>query len=132
MSQPTTLGLLVCDQFLSDRDTHKPILVGVFSRMRFSEFPSTTRPFDVHAAITNGHGRVALDIVITRLATEEQIAALSLEYGFSDPLVIINFRCRFRMVSFPAPGVYLIEVLADGNAIGHTRLEVLEMEARDA
>jgi hypothetical protein len=131
MSGPSTLGVLVCDQMRYDRDTNKPILVGVFSRMRCSEFPSPIRPFDVHVAITNGRGRVVLDVVITRLSTEDQIAAVSVEYGFTDPLAIIHFRSRFRMVSFPAPGVYLVEVFADGNVIGHTRLEVLEMETPD-
>jgi hypothetical protein len=128
MQRPSTLSVLLCDQMLFERDTNKAILVGVFNRIHFSDFPSPFRPFDVHAAVTDGQGRVTLDLVITQLTTEEQIAALSLELNFSDPLFILNVRFRFRMVSFPAPGIYLVELLADGTAVGHTRLEVLELE----
>jgi hypothetical protein len=124
MQRPAALGLMLCDQVIVERETGKPTLVGVFTALACSQFPSTPRPFDVFAALTDGQGHVALDLVVSEIETEEQLSAQSLEQDFPDPLQVVNVRFRFRALSFPAAGNYLFELLAEGESICHRRLVV--------
>jgi hypothetical protein len=73
---------MLCDQLVIDRDSGKPTVVGVFTSLVSSQFPSTPRPFDVFAMLTDGQGRVTLDLVVSRLDADERIGANSIEQNF--------------------------------------------------
>jgi hypothetical protein len=128
MQRPSALGLLLRDQVIIDRDSGKPTIVGVFTGMVCSQFPSTPRSFDVFAALTDGQGRITLDLVVSRMASEEPIGVISMEQHFPDPLEVVFVRFRFRALSFSAAGQYLFELYADGELICHNRLRARPSE----
>jgi hypothetical protein len=125
MQRPSALGLFLCDQVIFDRDTNRPTPVGIFSTLRCDRFPSAAHSFDVFAALTDGQGQVTLEITVTRLDTDQEASVIRREFDFPDPLAVLNLRFRVRTLSFPVPGVYLFELLADGEVICHRRLTVL-------
>jgi hypothetical protein len=98
------------------------LLVGLFNSIRCSGFLSAPRTFDVYALLTDGQGRMDLDVTVTDLSTDEQDDARSMEGFFSDALFRLHVRFRFATLSFPAPGHYLFELLADGQPTCHCRL----------
>jgi hypothetical protein len=128
MQRPSALGLMLCDQVIIERDTNKPTLVGVFKGLGCSQFPSTPRPMEVFAILTDGQGLINLDIVVIRLETDERTAARRIVQEFPTPLDEVDVRFRLRTLSFPAPGTYLFELQADGEAICHRRLRVYHLE----
>jgi hypothetical protein len=124
MQRPSALGLMLCDHVVFEHGTLKPTLVGIFTTLASEPFPSVPRPIDVFAALTDGLGRMVLDLVVTRLEDDQQISAQSVEQEFRDPLQVVNVCFRFRSLSFPAPGQYLFQLLAEGEPVCHRRLRV--------
>jgi hypothetical protein len=119
---------MLCDQVIVDRESSKPSLIGLFTGMVCSQFPSVPRPLDVFAALTDGQGHIALDLVVSRLADDQQIMVQSLEQDFRNPLEVVYVRFRLRGLSFPASGIYLFELLAEQEAICHCRIRVRSPE----
>jgi hypothetical protein len=124
MQRPIARSLFLCDQVIVDRDSGKPTLVGLFESIRCSAFPSLPRSFDVYAVLTDGQGRMSIDVVISHLATEEQIAVQSGELFFPDPLFRQQVRFRFKTVSFTEAGSYVVALLAEGEVVTDCRFEV--------
>jgi hypothetical protein len=114
MQRPSDLGLMLCDHVLFEHRTLKPTLVGIFTTLASEAFPSVPRPIDVFAALTDGQGRMVLDLVVTRLDMDQQISAQSIEQEFLDPLQVVNVCFRFRSLAFPEAGHYLFQLLAEG------------------
>jgi hypothetical protein len=128
IQRPGVLGIMLCDQVLFEQGTQKPTLVGVFTGIAATSFPSVPQRFDLFAALTDGLGQGAVDLAITRLETDEEIAAQSMELTFPDPLHVINLRFRFRELSFPAPGSYVFALLVNGDEIAQRRVQVYQVE----
>ena len=126
MQRPSALALFLCDQVIFDRDTSKPSVIGIFSRQESAQFPFVPSPFDVFASLTDGQGRIQLEVIVTSLQSEELISSMSREFDFPNPLAILNLRFRVQGLSFPSPGVYLFELHANGEAIAHRRLSLFQ------
>src|SRR5438132_657334 len=68
MSQrPAVVGLLVCEQLIVEERTHNITLVNCFTKLKAEHFPSEPRRLAVFAALVDGLGEVALELVIERL-----------------------------------------------------------------
>jgi hypothetical protein len=128
IQRPGALGIMLCDQVLFEQGTQKPTLVGVFTGIGVTEFPSAPQRFDFFAALTDGLGQGDIDLVVDRLDPEERIAHHSLELSFPDPLHVINLRFRFRELSFPAAGSYVFALQVDGDEIAQRRVQVHQVE----
>lgn len=126
---PKALGLFLCDQVFFDRDTQKPCLIGCFAGMAVSEFPSGPQRFDVFAALTDGLGAVTIDLTVTHLDTEEQVYTRRTVVAFSDPLRVLNLRCRVGDCSFPKSGSYMVTLSVADTEIAHCRLQVYLRES---
>ncbi|HBI42045.1 MAG TPA: hypothetical protein DDY78_04185 [Planctomycetales bacterium] len=126
---PKALGLFLCDQVIFDRDTQKPCLIGCFAGMAVNDFPSAPQRFDVFAALTDGLGPVTMDLTVTHLDTEEQVYTRIVTVAFSDPLRVINLRCRVGECFFPYPGSYMVALSVADTEIAHCRLRVYLRES---
>jgi hypothetical protein len=92
--------------------------------MAVEEFPSRPRPFDAFTSLTDGLGKVTLDLVAVHLDTDRECYAQTAEIDFPDPLRLINMRLRIRTCSFDAPGSYQFTLSAEGVEIAQRRLQV--------
>lgn len=125
---PKSLSLMLCDQVIFEIGTQKPSLVGVFTGLACHAFPSTPRPFDVFAALTDGQGEGEFKLVVTNLGNDALIAEQTVSLSFSDPLTVVNFRFRFRTLSFPEAGTYMFELNCEDETICHRRIRVYGIE----
>jgi hypothetical protein len=55
-SRPVAIGMTLCDYVIVEEKTKKVSLIGAFTGMRVSRFPSDPSPFSVYAALTDGLG----------------------------------------------------------------------------
>ena len=92
MSQrPTVAGLLVCEHLIVQARTHNMTLVNCFTMRKVERFPSEPQRFTIFAALTDGQGRIELDVVIRRLDDLQRIYRASVTQGFIDPLQQVRF-----------------------------------------
>lgn len=125
---PIALGLSLCNLVIIDQDTRNPSLVGLFTGLEVERFPSDPQRFSVFAALSNGRGKGKIELVSTRLDTDEAIYSKTGEVSFPDPLKVVNVRFRIRNIVFPDRGNYEFVLLVDGDMIARCRLRVYKPE----
>jgi hypothetical protein len=125
MSQrPVAVGLTICEQVIVEEKTKNTTLVNSFTGLKVDRFPSVPRPFTVYAVLTDGLGEVAVDLVVSRLMTLEDIYIQPRSVVFTDRLLEVRVPFRLNRCSFPLPGRYQFSLLADGELIAQRVLQV--------
>jgi hypothetical protein len=54
--KPISIGLLLCDRVIIDKDTNCPSAVGIFTGLAVEQFPSDPQRFSVLALLTDAQG----------------------------------------------------------------------------
>lgn len=125
MSQrPLVVGLLVCEQLIVEARTYNVTLVNCFTKRKAEQFPSGPHRFTVFALLADGLGEIALDVVVRRLEDLKVIYRQRQRLQFADPLEEVRFLLRITNCSFPTPGAYDVQLLADGDMVGQHRFMV--------
>ncbi len=65
--RPVAIGLLLCEQVIIEERTRNVTPVNCFTHRVLRRFPSEPFPFTVFAVLTDGRGKMPLDIVVERL-----------------------------------------------------------------
>ena len=123
---PTVLGLLVCDQIITDRLTGKQSLIGLFSRVHSRGFPASHPQLSVFVALTDGHGKAELGI---RLVDANDARPPIVEgkgiVDFKNPRAIAHLGLQFHGLTFPEPGEYRVQLWCQGELLREARLELV-------
>jgi hypothetical protein len=123
--RPNAVGLLLCEKIIIEENTRNVTLVNIVKRVSCKTFPSPPQQLGVFAVLTDGSGSVPLSLVVSRLDTLEEIAARQWSMQFTDPLREVRLVLRLSALSFPAPGRYQFSLLADGEWVAHTVIQVV-------
>jgi hypothetical protein len=121
---PVAIGLMVCEHVIIEEGTRNATPVNCFSRRKVDQVPTGPLPFTLFAMLTDGAGRIDLEVVIERLDTNDEIYRRALTFTFTDPLQ--DVRCLFRIpdCSFPVVGVYQAILFAEGAPLAHRRFRI--------
>src|ERR1700730_6768416 len=125
---PSCVGLVLCQSVIIEEKTRNITLVNSFKRLEVNEFPSPAVPFAVYAILTDGLGKVTLDLSVLRTDTLDEIYAKSVVINFSNPLRQLRVWWRIQSCSFPVPGPYQFGLLANRDLITQSTLEVASGE----
>src|SRR5437660_9984475 len=100
LQRPTAVGLLLCEQLIVEKRTDNLTVVNAFIHRKVASFPSEPFPFVVVGFLTDGLGDATIDVVISRLDTNEDLYQRSVAYRFTDPLATLQVSLRIRSFSF--------------------------------
>jgi hypothetical protein len=121
---PTPVGLTLCDHVLVEQGTKKVSLIGSFWEVGVERFPAVLPPFFVYAALTDGLGSGTLELVLSRLETDEEVFTYRSAITFLDQLSVLYVRLRVRNCSIPASGANQFMLLVDGALVAQRQLRV--------
>jgi hypothetical protein len=126
---PHAQAFLTCRQIYEDSRTREAILVGPFSGIRLSIFPSLFR-MSLYAHLTGGHGTYRLAL---SLRDDEDEAAWGWEWPqpieHNDPLEPYRVILHDALIGFPRPGRFALVLLANGEEVARHTLQVTEAPA---
>jgi hypothetical protein len=125
---PIVLGLNLCEKVIVEEGTRNVSLVSTFEKLTVDGFPSPPQRFALYALLTNGLGDGTIDVVVTRLETDQTTYSHRLAVRFPSPLQDLRLLLRIRECSFPAPGTYQFTLLIDGEWLAQRRLHVVGRE----
>jgi hypothetical protein len=111
--RPKAISLMLCDQVVFERGSHKPYLLGVFTGVAVDRFPSVPQEIDIFVAFTDGHGNVRMRLSVVYLEPNEEVYAQPLTVVFPDPLKVVNLSIRVRRLVYDAPGTYVFALTDD-------------------
>jgi hypothetical protein len=127
-AKPIPLALIVCDHITTCPETKKRSLLGLFDRKAFAEYPTPVFNFCVFCSVTEYTGKVPLAL---RIVDREEERPPVYEHAMQlpaemNPLFTIDCEFRIDKATFPVPGDYRVQLLAEGVAILERKLKLFQ------
>jgi hypothetical protein len=81
-------------------------------------------PFSAYALFTDGLGDANVNLVVSRLDTDQGVVVYRGTLHFPDRLTHVGFHTRFRQFGFPVSGRYQFTLLVDGEWVAQQSITV--------
>lgn len=105
--------MVLCDLVITDAETNKKSLIGLFDRVETAVLPCVVRELHLYLCLTDGHGAVPIAVGCLAPDGEEMFWGRT-EVRFADPLEVVELHFVFPEARFPGAGEYRFQLLADG------------------
>jgi hypothetical protein len=112
-SVPAVLALLLCDQVITDAQTHKKSLIGVFQNVNSFSFPAPLK-VALYAKLADAEGNYDLKVRVVRLKDDSLLYNFEIK-GARVVTQLQPFELAFNMVGLvlPEPGKYEFQLYAN-------------------
>lgn len=97
---------------------------GVFQSMRLRTYPTGPLHFSVVTTLYGGEGRGIMQLVATRLETEEDVYWLERPIAFAGHGQAFHYEMVIRKLVLPAPGRYMFSLRLNGEELANRPLDV--------
>jgi len=126
---PVLTAMLLCDMVITDPDSRKKTLVGIFSLLRSLQFP-TRRTMAVYARLTDAQGRYVFRLELVDIERDRVLAD-----GVSDPAEIRDRLSSFDFalpitVTLENPGLYEFRLYANNAYLGRTTFTAVAIDSK--
>jgi len=121
---PEVLAMILCDQIITDLQTNKKSLIGLFDQVETASLPCVLHELHVYLSMTDGHGRLAMTLNCVGDDDGDELFRGTVEVEFSDPLQVVELQFIFPNARFPRAGEYRFQLLALGQVIRERRFVV--------
>lgn len=114
---PVLTAMLLCDMVITDPDTGKKTLVGIFDRLTSLKFP-TKRTMAVYAKLTDAQGRYVFRLQFVGIERDQVLGEVQSEViEIADRLEPFQFALPIT-VGVERPGLYEFRLFANDTYIG--------------
>ncbi len=122
---PVAKALYLCDGHLGFT-SGKTDLMGIFDFIRpQGGYPHIHPAFVVFARLAQGLGTIPFRVDIRLAATGQFVAGtLAHQLVFPDRDTVVNMVVTLKGVTFPQPGIFLVELLLDNQWVADTILQL--------
>jgi hypothetical protein len=110
---PEVLAMILCDLIITDVESNKKSLIGLFDRVESAAMPCVVNELHVYLSLTDGHGNLPVAIVCIAVDEGEELFRGHAEVEFADPLQVVELHFVFPAAQFPRPGEYRFQFLSD-------------------
>jgi hypothetical protein len=121
---PEVLAMVLCDLIITDAETNKKSLIGLFDRVETAALPCILHELHAYICLTDGHGMMAVSVACVAADELEELFRGVTEVDFSDPLQVVELQFVFPNAQFPRPGEYRFQLLVDGQLLRERRFFV--------
>lgn len=130
MSDPYCLAMVLCDSVHHDPSTGKKTILGTFSTVVGSEWP-TTIDFCIYNEVTDAVGEFVLSFQLVDSAhafenSEDPIFKLDVPLESPTPLAVVSGTMHAQGVEIAKAGVYHCELLCGDNVLMSRRLVAID------
>jgi len=132
IEKPICQALIVCDYLITDAQTGKRTLVGIFNNLGAPKFPCVHPKFCVYVALTNGQGEYAATLRLINEGNQKEIVKAQGKIKVPNPMDMLELNFEFVNVQFPEPGQHTIEFYCDDELLTERRFSVVKIEQPQA
>ncbi len=123
---PSGLAIVVCDQIIEDKATHKKSLIGIFNNIASPQFPCRHPQLSVFVSLTEGRGTYDARLRIAHEETGQAVAEVRGQIQLPDVNMVAELAFNFLGLEFKAPGLYSIEFYCDDALVLERRFHVVK------
>ncbi len=127
-SSPIGLAIVICDQIIEDKLTHKKSLIGIFNQIATPTFPCRHPRMAVFVSLTEGRGAYDVRLRMVHEETATAIGEVKGQIQFADMNMVAELNFELLNVTFPQAGLYSIEFYCDDNLVLERRFQVLQIK----
>jgi hypothetical protein len=121
---PEVLAMILCDQVITDVESNKKSLIGLFDQVETVALPCVIHELHVYLSLTDGHGTLTVALACVTVDEGEQLFRGEAEIEFEDPLQVIELHFVFPNARFPRAGEYRFQLSALGQVLRERRFLV--------
>lgn len=116
---PDLNAMLICDTVITDRDTGKNSVIGIFDRIVAGSFPVRHPSLTVYARIIDAQGEYKFKLELVNLTNNQTIGGgTTPPIEVTDRMVPHDLVFKLHGLTFPADGRYEFRLYADDNFVG--------------
>jgi hypothetical protein len=120
---PLALTVMMYDAVHRDWENGKWFILGAFSRLRFSTFPSTPQRINVFLSLIEVNGVYGLRLRIVDVADDDRpVHDFAGQLDGRDPLAPFEFFIPLVNVQFPSAEEYRLQLIIDGEITAERKL----------
>ncbi len=131
---PKTNAMLICDYVITERETNKKSLIGVFENIGAATFPCTHFAMSVYIKLTDAQGGYQFRLELVDLQSDIMIGKSEIpdEVHVPSPLDAHELVFNLRGVRFLHAGNYEFRIFANDRIFGQKKLVVEQVQANPA
>jgi hypothetical protein len=126
---PEVLAMIICDLVITDAETNKKSLIGLFDRIETTVLPCPVRELHVYLSLTDGHGTLPISLTCVASESPDVLFRGQVLVSFRDPLQVIELDFVFPNVCFPARGEYRFQLCAGRELLRERKFHVSDVDA---
>jgi len=109
--------MILCDLIITDAESNKKSLIGLFDRVESSAMPCVVNELHVYLSLTDGHGSLPVSIACIAVDEGDELFRGQAEVEFSDPLQVVELHFVFPNAHFPRPGEYRFQFFTNSQLL---------------
>lgn len=119
---PTVIGLVICENVIVEKGTENLSLINCFTIKKAGAFPSDPQRFAVVAFMSDGLGKIPMELTVKGLDDFEVIHQHRMDVHFPNRLQEVRFVFRVTDCVFPAAGAYDVCLLTTDELLAQHRI----------
>lgn len=122
---PDLNAMLICDTVITDRNTGKNSVIGIFDRIWAGSFPATHPSLTVYARIIDAQGQYVFKLELVNLTNNQTIGGGTIPpVEVRDRMVPHDLVFGLHGLTFPTDGRYEFRLYADDHFVGSHSFQV--------
>ena len=124
---PTVLAILICDSVITDAETQKKTLVGIFDRALAGMAPQSLN-LALYAKLVEGSGQYTFNLRMVKLKDESLVIKVPLQANWANAEGPFELAANFRGLVVPDFGSYEFQLYANEVYLGRAVFTLQKME----
>ena len=122
---PVLVAALVCDVAVTDPNTGKNNLIGIFNRVNVGKFP-TTRRMSLYVKVTDAEGDYDTEVRYVQVGSGKVLAQAQGKLHSANRLASIDLLIQFPPLPIPAEGRYEFQIRVNSVFLGATFIDAVQ------
>ena len=126
MITPKANAMLICDYVITEEETHKKSLIGIFENIRAAKFPCTHHALSVYIKLTDAKGNYRFRLELIDLTNNAMTGKSEIpkDVFIESPLFTHELVFELRGLKFDHPGEYEFRIFANDKIFGQKKFFV--------
>lgn len=122
------VAMLVCDQIITEANTNKKSLIGVFDNMTSAGFPMAVVRIGVYAKFADAEGDYLFRLRIVNLKDESLVGELHVQAMIADAMQYSDMALNFGGFQLPEEGKYEFQLFAGDIYLHRVTINAVKIE----
>ena len=114
---PEVLAMILCDQVITDVQTNKKSLIGLFDQIETASLPCLIHELHNYRRLTTGHGWLPMPVTCVADDGGDELFRGEADVEFSHPLRVVELQFIFPNARFSRAGEYHVHLSALGQVL---------------